>query len=495
MKSGKTESKISILLTALFIAGLIPIFLLGRYDYPSADDYGFSAYSHVAWMQSHSVLQVLKGAGETVIERWYGWQGTFSSIFVMALQPGIWGMYSLVPWIMIGAMTLSTLFFFYVFFRKFIQVRPAIFISISMIYLIFALECMIDKIQGFFWYNGVAHYMIPHCVALCLFTLFFLMMIEEKRTFRRMVSACFLAVFTGGANYITALITLILFVSAIVLLLFMKKKQKCRLLVLPFLFFLAAFLLNALAPGNAVRQVEMTVRPGVIKSILLSFYYCVEYMVDTWFNWTYLLFVFAMLPFLWEAVKAFGKRFSYPVPLLVFIYSYCVLSAMFTPSLFAGGEAGGGRIFNIMFLDFMLFTILNIFYFMGWLYRKLDFAEHSSVSCLEKADVKWYLFAVLCFGIFVGTMYTKVNPDYFTSTSALYTLVTKEGRNYGIETAERDDILEQAVESDTADIAIPRLTTHPYLLFWSDIEEDAEGWTNKSMAKYYGLDRIRGIER
>lgn len=495
MKSVKTESKIAIMLIALFIAGLIPIFLLGRYDYQSADDYGFSAYSHVAWMQSHSVIQVLKGAVKTVIERWYGWQGTFSSIFVMALQPGIWGMYSLVPWIMIGAMTCSTLFFFYVFFRKLIQVRPAIFLSISMIYLIFAVECMVDKIQGFFWFNGAAHYMIPHSVALCLFTVLILMITEEKNTFRRMVLACFLAAFTGGANYITALITLVLFVSAIALLLFMKQKQKCRLLLLPFLFFLAAFLLNVSAPGNAVRQAEMTVRPGVIKSILLSFYYCVEYMVDTWFNWTYFLFVFALLPFLWEAVKAFGKRFSYPVPLFVFIYSYGVLSAMFTPSLFAGGEAGGGRIFNIMFLDFMILTILNIFYFMGWLYRKFGFAEQISGSCLEKTDVKWYLLAVLCLGIFVGAMYAKVNPDYFTSTSALYSLMTKEGREYGIETAEREDMLKQAVESDTADVAIPRLTVHPYLLFWSDITEDAGDWTNRSMARYYGKDSIRGIER
>lgn len=495
MKSVKTESKIAILLIALFIAALIPIFLLGRYDYPSADDYGFSAYSHVAWMQSHSVIQVLKGAGETVIERWYGWQGTFSSIFLMALQPGIWGMYSLVPWIMIGTMTFSTLFFFYVFFRKIIQVRPAIFLSISMIYLIFALECMIDKIQGFFWFNGAAHYMIPHSVALCLFTLLILMMIEEQKTLRRMVSACILAAFTGGANYITALITMILFVTAIALLLFMKQKQKCRLLILPFLFFLAAFLLNVLAPGNAVRQAEMAAQPGVIKSILLSFYYCVEYLVDTWFNWTYFLFVFALLPFLWEAVKAFGKKFSYPAPLLVFAYSYCVLSAMFTPSLFAGGDAGGGRIFNIMFLDFMILTILNIFYFMGWLYKKLGFAEHVSGCCLEKADVKWYLLAVLCLGLFVGAMYTKVNPDYFTSTSALYSLMTKEGRDYGRETAEREELLKQAGASDSADITIPRLTIHPYLLFWSDIEEDAGDWTNKSMARYYGKDSVHGIKR
>ena len=495
MKSEKTESKISILLIALFIAGLIPIFLLARYDYPSADDYGFSANNHIAWMQNHSVIQVLKGAGETTIEIWHRWQGTFSTIFLMSLQPGIWGMYSLVPWIMIGAMTFSTLFFFYVVFRKCIQVRPAIFLSISMIYLIFALECMIDKTQGFFWFNGAAHYMIPHSVALCLLTVLILMMMEEKKTLRRMVSACFLAAFTGGANYITALITLILFVSAIALLLFMKQKQKWRLLILPFLFFLAAFLLNALAPGNAVRQTEMAVGPGAIKSILLSFYFCVEYMVDTWINWTYFLFVFALLPFLWEAVKAYGKRFSYPVPLLVFAYSYCVLSAMFTPSLFAGGGAGGGRIYNIMFLDFMILTIFNIFYFMGWLYRKLGFAEHVSGCCLEKTDVKWYLFTVLCLGIFIGAMYTKVNPDYFTSTSAVYSLMTKEARDYGRETAGRDDLLKQAVEGDTADITIPRLSIHPYLLFNNDIEEDARAYSNTVMARYYGIDSVHGIEK
>lgn len=495
MKSVKTESKIVILLIALFIAGLVPIFLLGRYDYLSADDYGFSAHCNIVWMQSHSVVQVIKTAGETAIEIWNRWQGTFSSIFLMALQPGIWGMYSLVPWIMIGAMTFSTLFFFYVVFRKIIQVRPAIFLSISMIYLLFAVECMIDKAQGFFWFNGAAHYMIPHSVALCLFTVLILMMTEDKKTLRRMAAACFLALFTGGANYITALITLILFVSAIALLLFIKQKQKCRLLILPFLFFLAAFFLNVFAPGNAVRQTEMAVGPGVIKSILLSFYYCVEYIADTWFNWTYFLFVFALLPFLWEAVKAFGKRFSYPVPLLVFTYSYCVLSAMFTPSLFAGGGAGGGRIYNIMFLDFMILTIFNIFYFMGWLYRKLGFTEHASGSCLEQADVKWYLLAVLCFGIFIGAMYAKVDPDYFTSTSALYSLMTKEARDYGRETAERDELLKQAVESDTADITIPRLSIHPYLLFYNDIEEDAGAYSNIVMARYYDIGSIHGIER
>ena len=137
MKKRSFEHKISLFFVFLFVSSLIPIMVLAKYNYPCADDFGFSAYSHIAWTESHSVLQVLKGAWNTVIERWWGWQGTFSSIFVMALQPSLWGEtgYSLVPWIMIGAMSLSTLFFLYTILLKLMHVRKSIYISISMIYL------------------------------------------------------------------------------------------------------------------------------------------------------------------------------------------------------------------------------------------------------------------------------------------------------------------------------------------------------------------------
>lgn len=501
MKAFKTESKIAACFVVLFAAALIPIFLVGSYGYPSADDYGFSAYSYIAWTDTHSVWQTIRGACATVVERWYGWQGTFSSIFLMALQPGIWGMYGLVPLIMIGAMSLSTFYFLHTVFIRVIHVRPAIFIGTSMLYLLFAVQCMVDKTQGFFWYNGAAHYILPHSAALFLCALCIRLLIEDGKKIFRLVMACLLAVFVGGSNYVTALIAAVLFVTAAGLLFLYKRGEKCRLLALPFLFFLAAFLLNALAPGNAVRQEEMLVRPGVVKSILLSFYYCVEYVVDTWFNWAYLLFVLALLPFLWEAVKALGSRFSYRMPLVVLSYSYCVLSAMFTPSLFATGDVGGGRIFNIIFLDSMLFVMLNLFYCMGWLYRKFEVSLEKTAtgerpeSCFDRKEVRWYLAGVLCFGIFIGAMYMKVNPDYFTTTSAVRSLVTGEAAAFGRETDEREALLQEAEKSGEKEIEIPRLAVHPYLLFWSDIEEGAEDWTNKSMARYYRKDAIFGVTK
>jgi len=512
MKVFKTESTIAIAFVILFVAGLIPIFWLGSYGYPSADDYGFSAYSHIAWTGTHSVWQTLKAAGTTVVERWYGWQGTFSSIFLMALQPGIWGHYGLVAPIMIGMLTLSTLFFLYVIMVKIIRARPAVFIGTAMLYLIFAVQCMVDKTQGFFWYNGAAHYMIPHSAALFLCGLCILLLTEEKRTVLHLALSCLLAFFVGGSNYVTALIVAVLFVTAFGLLLLGKRLsgeqlperqgKKCGLLVLPFLFFMAAFLLNVLAPGNAVRQEEMLVRPGVIKSVILSFYYCVEYVIDTWFNWPYLLFVLALLPFLREAVRAFvhWSAFKFRAPFLAVFYSYCVLSAMFTPSLFATGDAGGGRIFNIIFLDSMLWAMFSLFYCMGWLRQKLETfhaadASGEISSCFERKEVRWYLACVLLFGAFFGAMYTKVNPDHFTTTSAICSLATKEASAYGQETAEREALLCEMEESGESEIAIPRLTVHPYLLFWSDIEENAGDWKNKSMARYYQKDAVSGTQR
>lgn len=505
MKAFKTESKIAALLVILFVVGLIPVFWLGSYGYPSADDYGFSAYSHIAWVGTHSIWQAVRGAVATVIERWYGWQGTFSSIFLMALQPGIWGRYGLVPVIMIGMLTLSTLFFLYIVMIKIIHVRSAVFIGVSMLYLIFAVQCMVDKTQGFFWYNGAAHYILPHSVALFLCGLCILLLTEKKKIALYFVLSCLLAFFVGGSNYVTALTVAILFVTAFGILLLGKQKKKCGLLAQPFLFFMIAFLLNTLAPGNAVRQEEMLVRPGVFKSVLLSFYYCVEYVIDIWFNWTYLLFVLALLPFLWEAVKAFRHRFSFRAPLLVTAYSYCVLSAMFTPSLFATGDAGGGRIFNIIFLDSILWVMFDLFYCLSWFYRKLEAfkefkeggadASGEPSSCFERKEVRWYLAGVLFFCAFIGAMYMKVNPDYFTTTSAVYSLVTGEASAYGRETDEREVLLQEAAGNGENEIAVPRLTVHPYLLFWSDIEEDAGDWKNKSMARYYQKDAIFGTQK
>ncbi|SFH53297.1 hypothetical protein SAMN05216405_3989 [Lachnospiraceae bacterium NLAE-zl-G231] len=491
MKQNITEKRIAGFLIIVFILALIPVLYIGKYNYPCADDFGFSAYSHIAWEETHSILQVVIGALTTVKERWFGWQGTFSSIFVMALQPAVFGEagYRLVPWIMIGAMSFSTLFLLYIIVRRVMGVRTSVYLGISMIYLIFALECMVDKTQGFFWFNGAAHYIIPHSVALILTGLVIWLIKNEKHKFYKMVLACIAAFFVGGGNYISALVTAILFVSASIVAIYTRKKEYVKLILLPFIFFFIAFLTNICAPGNAVRQGEVGYRPGVVKSIMLSFYYCVEYITETWFDWTYIIFILILIPFLWELVKTIGNKFNYRFPILVPIGSFCLLSAMFTPSLYAMGEAGGGRIFNIIFLDYLLLIILNIFYILGWVYRHCGLGK-SKESCIESRNIKLYLLALLCLTIFIGGLYSRVDPNYFTSTSAVKSLISGEAADYGEETRKRTNRLQN---NDQQSIQLEILKTKPYLLYYSDIGVDADDWKNNSMERYYRIKEIWGI--
>lgn len=101
-------------LAGVYICSLIPILCISIYNYPQADDWGYSYLTHWAWIDTHSLFQVLKAAAAAVVEAYNHWQGTFSSIFLMSLQPGIFGeqFYVFVPFIMLGLLSFSVIFFF-----------------------------------------------------------------------------------------------------------------------------------------------------------------------------------------------------------------------------------------------------------------------------------------------------------------------------------------------------------------------------------------------
>ena len=72
------------LLLALLAASLVPILLLGRYDWPSADDYIYAYLPHEALLRGDGFW------GEVWHTMWgyyKSWQGTFTALALMALTP------------------------------------------------------------------------------------------------------------------------------------------------------------------------------------------------------------------------------------------------------------------------------------------------------------------------------------------------------------------------------------------------------------------------
>lgn len=83
------EKRTAIVIGSIFILSLVPLLIIAFYNVMCADDYSYGFLAHKAYMESHSVLSCLKAAAQKVHSSYFGWQGTYSAIFLMALQPGI----------------------------------------------------------------------------------------------------------------------------------------------------------------------------------------------------------------------------------------------------------------------------------------------------------------------------------------------------------------------------------------------------------------------
>lgn len=70
-------------------------------------------------------------------------------------------------------------------------------------------------------------------------------------------------------------------------------------------------------------------------------------------------------------MEVYKGDFSFRFPVLVPLWSYCVLASMFTESIYAGGGPGAGRIYNVIFLTYLILIMLNLVYLYGWYWKNM----------------------------------------------------------------------------------------------------------------------------
>lgn len=491
-------------LWAICLAGLIPIFLYARYLFPQADDLIYGADAHLAWEHTHSLWAVLKAAWSVVKSMYLYWQGTYSSIFAMSLQPGIFGerFYALTPFLLTGILALGLVYFLRVLCRQYLKMERGEWSVASALLLLVSVQCVISKPSAFFWFNGAVHYMFAYGVCL-LFAGCLLSLAPPGGGSRRRslltCSACVCGGWAGGGNLVSALLTAVCLASflallALGLLLSRQKKAKgairpavwggaLRRIALPSLCFAAGFLVNAAAPGNTARADFTGAAAGVLETILSSFYHCVRLVAGEWFNWPVMAFLLLLLPFLWRAVQrtAFGFRF----PGLVTAYSYCVLSSMFAPSLFAMQTVEAGRYQNLIFITFLLLAFGNEYYWLGWLWRKKRRAAGAQAAgeqdpgsgaqraarvqsgCLSPGASR-YVAAIAAMSVLAAVMTAGTEPHTFTASAAAASLVSGEAQEYAAQMQENFDRLKAAGgEAVLEPVTVqPFLTTSPEIDVW-----------------------------
>ncbi len=465
----------TLLALAALLLLLIPMLALGRYAVPAADDFGYSATAHHAYEASGSVLQAVRAAAVQAASTWYGWQGTFSGIFLMALQPALFseGLYLLTPFVMLGALLLGVFSLCLALFDGLFRAdrRAAVITAAAVCALCTQLPP--SPVQGFYWWNGAIYYVFFHGVAMAAAALAIRLVRKGGRG--RALLLVLLALLLGGGNYVTALSCVILALGGLCLTALLKTPGRRRLL-LPVLALLLSFAFSAAAPGNAVRAMTVQESPGALEAIGLSFLAGAE-SIRGWLTLPLLGTLLFLAPILYRA--AAEAEFSFRFPALVTLFSYCLLSAMYCPPIYAGGSTGDLRLDNIVFFSFVLLAALNLFYWLGWAARKRPGAGRSP-SWRRLTALVTALLLVLSWGWYV-------RGHSLSSLAAAGLMRSGEAQAYRACADRRLTVLRDGSVRATPLEPFP---SQPYLLYFEDISEDPDSWINVVMSIYYEKDSL-----
>jgi len=517
-----TPKTVAVFMTILYVGSLIPLFMIAKYNYPSADDYSIGETCRHAWTQTHSVFAVLWQAVVMAWEDFWHWMGYFSSIFMMSAHPGVFGeeFYTVTPYIMVGMISLGSMYLMHALFVKAMKIDKYVVHSITMFMLFVTVQRMVGANEALYWYCGAVNYTFMHGLSLFFYGAVISMFFETSRKKRifDVTVACVCGFVVGAGNYMTSLNVAILMVSAMLVIGFFLLRAKkiaagklktesddrhvqseaaaktgitedlARLrmirkrLLLPTGFFMVAFLLSCFAPGNSYRA-EGATGMNPIKAVLISFYYALDYCLGEWSGWfTIILVVITAVLFYHGAGKT---DFKFPCPLLVVGFSYCVLSAMITPPLFAVSNIEAGRLRALIYMMYILLLTLDACYVAGWLRKRAALVVDTCFSL----NTCYVLIACAVFFFFASALCVIPEPEYYTCTSAVGDLLDGDARAYGEAHRARTEILNDS--SVQGEIVFEKLPAEPKLLYFTDITPDASSWENKAMARYYGKESVR----
>lgn len=477
--SGRLE-KIAVILGGVIVLALgLCIIGGGLYVYPQGDDFEYGAYAHQAIEAGYGLQGALGGAAKMVAKSYKIWQGTFSSIFLMALQPGIWGekYYHLTPLLLIGLLLSALFFFMDSLFRKVCGAKKREVFLLFLLAAFLMTQLVPAQVSAFYWWNGAIHY--TGAIAFLLYMVSFVIRAAggtSKKKFY-ITAACVAAVMVGGGNLVTALIGSVLVIYALIAVGISKRRELLKYILTPGMALASAFIINIAAPGNWIRQGNSgeIIEYGVIGSIIKSFEVCTEYALGEWIDIFWILMVLSAMPLLSKIASRF--RFSYPLPGIVSLAAFCMLSAMYTPQLYAIGEWDTGRIQNIIYDMFIIETLVLEFYWLGWIQKQ------NALSWDIGMTWKWYA-ACSAAGMAAFVLTAAADPESMTSSAVLAAVSNGEAQEYADAIQENIRKIKRSPDDELIQIQEP--PQKPEIFKSNEIETWRYG-----TAAYYGKNKIR----
>ena len=470
---------------------LLPFLLGAPAAHPATDDFTFAAYTHPTWVQTGSILHVLKDALSYALRTWRDWQGTVTGVIIMTLNPAVFSIdgYGWHAVILLALCLLAT----GVFLRHFLEKRLGIskrvtlaaFLCLSAVQFLF----LPDIVEGVYWFNGAWFYMGAQAVALLTLTLADRVCERGAAGVKAVLCAalCWALLFALGMdNYITAMMT-----AAALLMMALERAWAARqtgeikpavrtaLMLIPIG---VGLLLAVAAPGNQVRMATDGAHQSgmgwLIASILWTMRDAVKFILRFSLKTPLLALLLLAAPTLCAQMNAKHEKGATCPPIgAVWLGLYLILCAMIIPHMYSSGYAGSGRVVNMYHCYVLLAMPIALAMSLARMKEKKRDAlasRRGRAFCYALAAAA---FALCIAGGQLGN-YQKLVSDQFDGTQKAYIAQFKHEYALCEAAGAEDDVLLPAWTVQT-------VTGKPTAY------EDPGIWTNESMAQYFGVKSVR----
>ena len=500
---------LSIVATALYVLSIIPLLVVGCYNWPSADDLSLAYDTYQYYSSTGSLIGTFFRAFAVSYNEYMNWMGYFFSNVMFCYSPSVLGenWYFLVAFEMLAILTFGVWYFFNALFVHGFKADKYLTNIITMVTLTIIVQCMpkgTPRVEAFYWYSGAINYMFMFGMGLFWIGLLIRAVYEKKAASRKrkLIWACFWGFWLGGANYMTALELAICSVLLLIIVILHKAgrlnievenndhRKAFGLIWIPACFNLIGFMASCLAPGNATRE-AIVEGFGAVKSIFVAILYFYRLCLKDYTRWEVWAIVFMLIPVFWKISEGIRHKFEHP---FIFTLFACGMSASnMVPPLYALANLEAGRLVSIVWAEYAVMLVLTVFYWTAWTRQKLEVSNYSEDKNALSKGATNVILVCLVFVLFGSALSVYVEPDYYSCSSSVSDIISGRAATYLADNRERLSVLS---DESVKDAVLEPYEDRPAMLAFDDITEDPEFWINRIMARYYGKDsvRLRGKE-
>lgn len=173
------NNKFLILFIGVLIVLISPMLFLSSKGHLAADDFVYGADTHAVYLQTNSIIETIKEAFP--ITRWWyiNWQGSYTSIFFMILQPGIFSLFAYrIGLIVIFLLMLTAPVVLGLLVNKHYLKMKTQYIGPMLCFIIILwTQYLPSPFQGLYWYNSAIYYTFSFCVV--LFAISFMILLQN----------------------------------------------------------------------------------------------------------------------------------------------------------------------------------------------------------------------------------------------------------------------------------------------------------------------------